>query len=83
MESESIAHYLLRCPKYGIERTRFLSDLLNVIDADFIRELNDTDIVNLFLYGCDDFPHESNLQLSKMAQSFIIDSGRFEGRAYH
>ncbi len=83
IESESIAHYLLRCPKYGMERTRFLSNLLDVLDADYIRELTDNDIVELFLYGKNEFPYESNLLLCKMAQDFIIDSGRFQGRAYH
>ena len=83
IESESTAHYLLRCPKYGVERARFLSDLLDILNADYIRNLRDNDIVELFLYRCEDFPYESNLKLFKMAQSFIIDTGRFEGRAYH
>ncbi len=83
MEPESTAHYLLRCPKYGAIRARFLSGLLEVLDNEFLRTLNDNDIVDLFLYGCNDFPYESNLHLFKMAQDFIIDSGRFDGRAYH
>ncbi len=83
LESESTSHFLLRCPKYGVERAKYLSDLLDVLEADYIRNLRDNDIVELFLYGCADFPHESNLRLFKMAQHFLIDTGRFEGRAYH
>ena len=66
IESESTAHYLLRCPKYGAERARVLSDFLNVLDAGCIRDLKDNDIVDFFLYGCEDFPYESNLQLFKV-----------------
>ncbi len=83
LENESTAHYLLRCPLYTTERDVFLSDLLNVLDGDYIRNLRDNDIVNLFLYGNSEFPHQSNLLLNKMAQTYIMDSKRFQGRAYH
>ncbi len=57
--------------------------MLNVLDAGFIANLNDNDTGMLFWHGKDKIPHESNKQLSMMAQDFIVDSGRFEGRAYH
>ena len=59
LESESVAHFLLRCPLYTTERAVFLSDLLNVLDGDYIRDLKDNDIVELFLHGNSEFPHQS------------------------
>ena len=83
LEPESTAHYLLRCPNFAIQRAVFLADLLNVLDADFLARLKDNDIVELFLFGNPEFPHESNMLLARMAQTYIIDSNRFQGRAFH
>ncbi len=83
LEAESTAHYLLRCPYYGAQRAAFLSDLLNVLDAGYIDTLSDNDIVEFFLKGNDEFPYESNVQLAKMAQTYIHSTERFQGRAYH
>ena len=66
LENESVAHYLLRCPNFTTERAVFLSDLLNVLEGDHIRQLRDNAIVELFLYGHSDFPYQSNLLLIKI-----------------
>ena len=34
LESETTAHYLLRCPLYAVQRAKFLSDLLLVLEND-------------------------------------------------
>ncbi len=47
-------------------------ELLYVINTNLLFRLNDNDIVKLF--GDHKLPHESNLMLAKMAQTFIIDS---------
>ncbi len=41
LEPESIGHFLLTCPKNATEITKFLADLLNVLesDADYIASL--------------------------------------------
>ncbi len=83
LENESTAHYLLRCPLYATQRAVFLAELLNVVDANHLMNLRDNDIVNLFLYGDSEFPFQSNIMLNKIAQTYIIDSKRFQGRAYH
>ncbi len=83
LENESISHYLLRCPVYTTQRIVFLSGLLNIFNADYIAHLRDNDMVNLFLHGNDEIPFESNKLLVELAQTFIVDSNRFQGRPYH
>ncbi len=83
LEAESTAHYLLRCPVYAVQRAKFLSDLLLVLENDYLTNLRDNDIVNLFLFGNDEFPHQSNVMLNQISQTYIIDSKRFQDRAYH
>ena len=56
----------------------FMADLLNVVDANLLYRLKESDIVNLFLFGDREFPHECNVMLAKMAQTYIIDSNRFK-----
>ncbi len=83
LETESTSHYLLRCPNFAAERIVFLSDLLNVLTADYIASLKDEDIVRLFLQGDPEFPHQSNVTLAKMAMTFIADTNRFIDRSVH
>ncbi len=83
LENESVSHFLLRCPVFTNERVIYLSDLLNVVNGNYLAGLRDKDIVNLFLYGNPEFPWESNVLLFKMAQTYITTSKRFDGRPYH
>ncbi len=83
LEPESTAHYLLRCPVFAVQRAKFLSDLLTILENDYLADLRDNDIVELFLFGNDEFPHQSNLKLNEISQAYIIDSKRFQDRAYH
>ncbi len=83
LENESVAHYLLRCPLFTTDRAVFLSELLNVLEGEYLRQLKDNDIVDLFLYGHSEFPYQSNLLLNKMSQTYIVNTKRFQGRAYH
>ncbi len=57
--------------------------LLNVVNGNYLAGLRDNDIVDLFLYGYLEFPWESNKLLFEMAQTYIINSERFDGRPYH
>ncbi len=77
LENETVAHYLLRCPNFARQRAIFLSGLLEIINADYLSTLRDNDIVNLFLFGDSEFPYQSNLELNKISQTYIIDSKRF------
>ncbi len=77
LENETTAHYLLRCPHFARQRAAFLSGLLEIIDADYLNTLRDNDIVNLFLFGDEEFPYQANLMLNEISQTYIIDSERF------
>ncbi len=83
LETESTAHYLLRCPLYAAERAVFLSDLLDILEPDTIANLNDNDMVNLFLFGNEEFPYECNVSLATMALTYIPSTTRFTDRAYY
>ncbi len=54
--------------------------LTNLLGAGYIAGLNDDKIVQLFLYGDPDLSYETNKDIISMAQSFIIDSKRFNLR---
>ncbi len=75
--------YLLRCPLYAAERAVFLSDLLDILEPDTIVNLNDNDMVNLFLFGNEEFPYECNVSLASMALTYIHSTKRFDDRAYY
>ncbi len=77
LENETVAHYLLRCPCFARSRAVFLSGLLEIINVEHLNSLRDNDIVNLFLYGDSEFPHQSNVCLNKISQTYIIGSKRF------
>ena len=83
LESESTAHYLLKCPLYGAQRAAFLSGLLDVLDGDYIAGLRENDIVDLFLNGNPEFPYQSNIDMNRLAQTYITSTKRFDDRAYH
>ncbi len=80
LEPETIDHYIVRCPTYNNVRVRFLMDLANLLDPQYIASLDDSKIVEIFLYGDNELTYDTNKQLFSMAQSFLIDSKRFDMR---
>ncbi len=54
--------------------------LTNLLDAPYIAGLNDDKIVQLFLHGDPLLSHETNENIISLAQSFIVDSKRFDLR---
>ena len=79
LESETVTHYLLRCPTFHTQRTVYLAGLLQTLDPRIIANLDDNLIVELFLYGDKDLP-AINRTLFTMAQTFITSSNRFDNR---
>ncbi len=80
LESESVTHYLLRCPTFHAQRTVYLAGLLQTLDPTHIANLDDNLIVELFLYGDKKLSDNINLNLFTMAQTFITSSNRFDNR---
>ena len=50
---------------------------LNILDHDYIANLSDSDIVQLFLHGDLALSNTANFDLFSMAQTYIIDTSRF------
>ncbi len=53
---------------------------MGLLDHNYITSLNDDKIVQLFLYGDPELSFELNSNIISMAQSFIVDSKRFNLR---
>ncbi len=54
--------------------------LTNLLDRDYIAGLNDDKIVELFLHGDQALSFETTSSIISLAQSFIMDSKRFNVR---
>ena len=77
LESETTEHFILRCPTFTVQRMLYLQGLTNVLDLDYIANLSDDDIVQLFLHGDSALSNTTNFDLFSMAQTYIIDTSRF------
>ena len=54
--------------------------LTNLLDRNYIAGLNDDKIVDLFLHGDQALSFETNINIISLAQTFIVDSTRFNMR---
>ncbi len=73
-------HYILRCPTNNNVRVRFLMDIANLFEPQYIASLDDAKIVDIFLHGDNNLNFEVNKQLFAMVHAFLIDSKRFDMR---
>ena len=55
-------------------------DIANLLDPPYIASLDDNKIVDIFLRGDNDLNYETNKRLFAMAQTFLVDSKRFNVR---
>ncbi len=82
LEAETIDHYILRCPTYGMARIEMYHTMVDVLDHSLLTGLrHDSDIVDLFLHGHKDLSHEKNKLIFKMALTYINSSERFSSSA--
>ena len=68
--SENCKHYLLHCPLYQRERTVRDNKLSHL---EFLSAVN----LDILLFGSEDYTVEQNLEITKIVQKFINDTGRF------
>ena len=76
IETETTAHYFLRCHFYNANRSS-LMDELNEIDISF-STLNENKLIDLILYGSDKFDDKKNYNILMSTIKFIKDSQRFD-----
>ena len=73
---ESTSHYLLRCPLHASNRRTLYDNVTQVLGQ--IPNLSDDNLVNLFLYGNDDYSAEQNASVLKCTIAFLKSSERFD-----
>ena len=76
IETETTAHYFLRCHFYNANRSS-LMDELNEIDISF-STLNENKLIDLILYGSDKFDDKKNYNILMSSIKFIKDSQGFD-----
>ena len=80
IEPETTDHYIIRCPTYNGVRVKFLMSIANLLEPQYMASLDDNKIVDIFLHGDDTLDFEVNKQLFTTAQTFLVDSKRFNTR---
>ena len=68
-------HFLLKCPIYEQDRLHLLRNIEQI--ANNLNELNDKNMVHLFLYGDPKLSSDENKTLLKSTITFIDKTGRF------
>ncbi len=78
LEPETLDHYVLRCPVFGLARIEMYHTMVDILDDHLLISLKkDSDIVNLFLHGHAELSYDKNILIYKMAMTFINKSERF------
>ncbi len=78
LEPETVDHYILRCPTFGIARIEMYHTMIDILDNHLLTTLTrDSDIVNLFLFGHTELSFDKNILVFKMAQTYINNTDRF------
>ena len=75
LETESVSHYLLRCPLYAQNRKIILDNLVHIVGS--MSNLSDTKLINLLLYGDGQYDVDKNSSILKHTISFLKNSERF------
>jgi hypothetical protein len=75
MNHESVAHYLLKCPRYAALRQNLLSSAAQIFGNNWYL-LSDLE-VKIFLHGSTNLDMLDNLNLFMFVQQYIQETKRF------
>ena len=76
LETESVNHFLLRCHFFVHARKTLLDNLVEIIGD--ISNISESKLVNIFLYGNENFNGEINATILKNTIIFLKESERFD-----
>ena len=76
LETESVNHFLLRCPFFTHARKTLLDNLVETIGD--IANISEAKLVNIFLYGNETFNADINATILKNTIIFLKESERFD-----
>ena len=78
LEAETVEHFILKCPTFGMERIDMYHTMISILDHSLLVKLrHDSDIVDLFLHGHKDLSHDKNKLVFKMALTYINSTESF------
>ena len=77
LNEETIRHYFLQCPTFGIHRTKLYVAIINILKSDFLCKLTENDLINLLLNGSDSLDFQSNSKIFEAVQVYIEETKRF------
>ena len=80
LEPETTPHYLLRCNLYSDLRTEFLNDICALNPN--LKKLSHEKLLNILLYGSEDFSFITNKKIMKSTIKFLKTSERFIGSLF-
>ena len=73
---ETVAHYLLKCPRYAALRSILLSAAAQVYGDSWCR-LSDMKKVNILMFGSSNLELKDNTVIFEYVQQYIRESKRF------
>ena len=76
LETESTSHFLLRCSLFSGCRKTLLDNIIDIVGS--ISNLNETDLIDLLLYGCKSYSPVVNTNILKCTISYLKDTERFD-----
>ena len=75
-ESETTAHFLLRCQNHVMNRTKLLKNVCNLDQTQ--RNYDDDHLIHILLYGSEKFNFNLNKDIIKLTICFLKDTERFD-----
>ena len=71
-------HFLLLCHSFKESRRSLLAVVKNVLEAYVKPEALDSNILNILLYGNEDFPLEANELILSLTIKYLLETKRFD-----
>ena len=75
---EDAEHFLLLCPCFDLQRQNLLAGIYALIRPLGYVNLQNVALLQLLLYGGDDFRNSLNRHILELTLHFIHETGRFE-----
>ena len=75
-ESETTAHFLLRCQNHVMNRSKLLKNVYNLDQT--LRNYDDDHLIHILLYGSEKFNFNLNKDIIKLTICYLKDTERFD-----
>ena len=75
---EDTEHFLLLCPYFDLQRQNLLAGIYALLRPLGYVNLKNDALLQILLYGDDDFPNSLNRHILELTLQFIHETGRFE-----